>query len=194
MEQALATASPATPWVGRPAHMTLVNEERLLVKRAQRGDIRAFEAIYRAHIDHLYGLCLRMTASRSEAEDCAQEAFIQAWSKINSFRSDSALGTWLHRIAVNVVLGRIRKAHREAERIQAVAVVSEDRPIEPDSSNLEDLAKAIDELPDGARHVFVLSAVYGYSHSETSEMLGIAEGTSKAQLFRARALLAEQLT
>ena len=78
--------------------------------------------------------------------------------------------------------------------MQAVAAVAEDRPIEPDSSKLEDLAKAIDTLPDGARHVFVLTAVFGYSHSETSEMLGIAEGTSKAQLFRARSLLAEQLT
>jgi len=194
LEDALVAVPSATASIGRLPHMTVVSDERLLVKRAQKGDVKAFEALYRAHINHVYGLCLRMTARRSEAEDCAQEAFIQAWSKIDSFRSDSAIGTWLHRIAVNVVLGRIRAARREEERMQAVAAVAEDRPIEPDSSKLEDLAKAIDTLPDGARHVFVLTAVFGYSHSETSEMLGIAEGTSKAQLFRARSLLAEQLT
>lgn len=175
--------------------MTVGSDDELtLVEQAQGGDVRAFEALYRAHVDRVYGLCLRMTANKSDAEDCAQEAFIQAWSKLALFRNDSSLATWLHRIAVNTVLGRFRKAKRDRERLTVVADMVIDTQEVGDSGNIEDLAKVIDQLPDGARHAFVLHAVYGYSHSETSEMLGIAEGTSKAQVHRARSLLAQQLT
>jgi RNA polymerase sigma-70 factor (ECF subfamily) len=139
---------------------TPISNEAAFIARAQAGDTRAFEALYRLHIDRVYGLCLRMTGNVSEAEDCAQEAFIQAWNKLSKFRGDSAFGTWMHRIAVNSVLGR---------------------------------SDAIEKLPEGARHVFVLNAVYGYSHEESGNMLGIAVGTSKAQLHRARRLLAQQL-
>jgi RNA polymerase sigma-70 factor (ECF subfamily) len=134
-----------------------------------------------------------MTGDVSEAEDCAQEAFIQAWNKISKFRGDSAFGTWMHRIAVNSVLGRIRKSKREQDRIQLVADTAPPPAALGDSGNLRDLSDAIDKLPEGARHVFVLSAVYGYSHEESGDMLGIAVGTSKAQLHRARRLLAQQL-
>lgn len=171
-----------------------VNDEAACITRAQRGDVRAFEALYRMHVDRVYGLCLRMTGNVSEAEDCAQEAFIQAWDKLDSFRGDSAFGTWLHRIAVNSVLGRMRKSKREHDRIRAVAETADAPVLTGDSGNLRDLSEAIDRLPEGARHVFVLSAVYGYSHEESSNMLGIAVGTSKAQLHRARRLLAQQLT
>ena len=134
-----------------------------------------------------------MTGNVSEAEDCAQEAFIQAWNKLDRFRGDSAFSTWLHRIAVNAVLGRIRKSKREQDRIQAVAD-TRPAPLETgDSGEMRDLAQAVDRLPEGARHVFVLHAVYGYSHDEAATMLGIATGTSKAQLHRARKLLAQQL-
>ena len=169
------------------------SEEASLVERAQGGDVAAFETLYRGHIDRVYGLCLRMTANRSEAEDCAQEAFIQAWLKLNLFRHDAGFGTWLHRIAVNAVLGRIRKAKREKERLALVADVASATEAVADNGNIDDLARIIDELPEGARHAFVLHAVYGYTHSETGEMLGIAEGTSKAQVHRARNLLAQQL-
>ena len=98
-----------------------MRDETALVARAQSGDTRAFEALYREHVDRVYGLCLRMTGNVGEAEDCAQEAFIQAWKKLARFRGDSAFGTWMHRIAVNAVLGRIRKSKREQDRIQAVA-------------------------------------------------------------------------
>ncbi len=171
-----------------------LNDERVLVKRAQAGGVRAFEALYRIHIERVYGLCLRMTANKSEAEDCTQEAFIQAWTKLGLFRNDSAFGTWLHRIAVNTVLGRIRKSKRDREQMMVVADMVLDPELVGDGENLEDLTRAIDRLPDGARHAFVLHAVYGYSHTETGEMLGIAEGTSKAQVHRARSLLAQQLT
>lgn len=172
---------------------SLPNDESRWVRMAQAGDTRAFEKLYRAHVDKVYGLCLRMTGNPSEAEDCTQDAFIQAWSKLNRFRGESALGTWMHRVAVNTVLGRMRKSRREQDRIRAVAEVASTPPSMGDSGELRDLERAINELPRGARHVFVLHAVYGYSHGETGDMLGIAEGTSKAQLSRARRLLTQQL-
>ena len=170
-----------------------VDEESFWIRRAQKADTRAFEALYRMHIDRVYGLCLRMTGNKSEAEDCAQEAFIQAWKKLAKFRGDSAFGTWLHRIAVNAVLGRMRKSKREQDRIQAAHELGSAPAASSDHGELRDLAEAVDRLPEGARHVFVLSGVYGYSHEEASDMLGIAVGTSKAQLHRARRLLAQQL-
>ena len=175
------------------ARTDIVADEATWIRQAQRSDARAFEALYRLHIDKVYGLCLRMTGNVSEAEDCTQEAFIQAWNKLSKFRGDSAFATWLHRIAVNTVLGRIRKSKREQDRIQTVADTRPE-PLETgDTGELRDLAAAIDRLPEGARHVFVLNAVYGYTHDEAAGMLGIATGTSKAQLHRARRLLAQQL-
>jgi RNA polymerase sigma-70 factor (ECF subfamily) len=170
-----------------------MSDEAALVARARGGDTRAFEVLYREHVDRVYGLCLRMTGNVGEAEDCAQEAFIQAWNKLDRFRGDAAFGTWMHRIAVNAVLGRIRKSKREQDRIKVVAETASSPASIGDSGELRDLSDAIDRLPEGARHVFVLNAVYGYSHEESSDMLGIAVGTSKAQLHRARRLLAQQL-
>ena len=169
------------------------SDELNWVRLAQRADTSAFEKLYRANVDRVYGLCLRMTGNVSEAEDCVQEAFIQAWNKLDKFRGDSAFGTWMHRVAVNVVLGRMRKARREQDRIRAVSDVAPALETIADDGELRDLEQAINELPSGARHVFVLHAVYGYSHGETGDMLGIAEGTSKAQLSRARRLLVQQL-
>ena len=169
------------------------DDEGSLIRRAQRSDPAAFEALYRGNVDRVYGLCLRMTGNVSEAEDCTQEVFIQAWKQLAKFRGDSAFGTWLHRIAVNAVLGRMRKSRREHDRIRAVAELGDPPPVNADSGNLRDLSDAVNRLPEGARHVFVLYAVYGYSHEEAGNMLGIATGTSKAQLHRARRLLAQQL-
>ncbi len=161
----------------------------LVVRRARQGDRRAFEALYREHVGRVYGLCLRMTGEPAEAEDCTQEAFIQAWRKLGQFRGDAAFGTWLHRIAVNAVLARRRRARPE-DPLEARAELT----ATPESaSDQRDLETAIAALPEGARHVFVLHAVYGYTHDETAELLGIAGGTSKAQLHRARRLLAERL-
>ena len=168
-------------------------DESALIQQAQRSNARAFEALYRLHIDKVYGICLRMTGNVSEAEDCAQEAFIQAWNKLEKFRGDSAFSTWLHRIAVNSVLGRMRKSKREQDRIMAVTESAPPTVATGDTGDMRDLSEAVDRLPQGARHVFVLHAVYGYSHDETGDMLGIAAGTSKAQLHRAKRLLAQQL-
>lgn len=171
----------------------IVSEEEVWIRQAKRSNARAFEALYRLHIDKVYGLCLRMTGNVSEAEDCAQEAFIQAWNKLDRFRGDSAFSTWLHRIAVNTVLGRMRKSKREQERTLAVADTQPARVTTGDTGELGDLAAAVNSLPERARHAFVLHAVYGYSHDETAAMLGIASGTSKAQVHRARKLLMQQL-
>jgi RNA polymerase sigma-70 factor (ECF subfamily) len=169
------------------------SEEQRWVEKARASDPRAFEKLYRANVDKVYGLCLRMTGNVAEAEDCVQEAFIQAWNKLDRFRGDSAFGTWMHRVAVNVVLGRMRKSRREQDRIRAVSDVAPPPQVMADDGELRDIEQAINELPSGARHVFVLHAVYGYSHGETGDMLGIAEGTSKAQLNRARRLISQQL-
>ena len=168
-------------------------DEASLIARAQAGDTRAFESLYRQNVERGYALCLRMTGNVSEAEDCTQEAFIQAWKKIAKFRGDSAFGTWMHRIGVNAVLGRMRKSKREQDRLQVVVDTAPSPVVKADTGNLRDLSAAIERLPEGARHVFVLNAVYGYSHEESSDMLGIAVGTSKAQLHRARKLLSQQL-
>ncbi|WP_405235129.1 RNA polymerase sigma factor [Lentisalinibacter orientalis] len=162
----------------------------LAVRRARKGDRRAFEQLYRAHVGQVYGLCLRMTGRPAEAEDCAQDAFIQAWRKLGQFRGDAAFGTWLHRITVNAVLARRRRMRPEdplddGAELGAAAESPADQ---------RDLEAAVATLPEGARHVFVLLAVYGYTHEEAGEMLGIASGTCKAQLHRARRLLAERLS
>jgi RNA polymerase sigma-70 factor (ECF subfamily) len=169
------------------------NDEANWISRAKQADSGAFGELYRMHVDKVYGLCLRMTGNVAEAEDCAQEAFIQAWNKLDKFRGDSAFATWLHRIAVNSVLGRMRKSKREQDRIQMAGEAHEFPATMADSGELRDLSDAVNRLPQGARHVFVLYAVYGYSHEEASNMLGIAPGTSKAQLHRARRLLAQQI-
>ena len=176
-----------------PVTVDIADDEHHWVRKAQAQDTAAFEALYRLHVDKVYGLCLRMTGNASEAEDCAQDAFIQAWTKLDKFRGESAFGTWMHRVAVNTVLGRMRKSRREQDRIRAVTEVSSVPESIGDNGDLQDVELAINELPSGARHVFVLHAVYGYSHGETSGMLGIAEGTSKAQFHRARRLLSQQL-
>jgi len=170
-----------------------ITDEADWIARAQRADSGAFEKLYRMHVDKVYGICLRMTGNVAEAEDCAQDAFIQAWNKLDKFRGDSAFATWLHRIAVNSVLGRMRKSKREQDRIQLAGQEVQSPASVADSGELRDLSEAVDRLPEGARHVFVLYAVYGYSHEEASNMLGIAPGTSKAQLHRARRLLTQQL-
>ena len=170
-----------------------LTDEADWIARAQRADTGAFERLYRMHVDKVYGLCLRMTGNVAEAEDCVQEAFIQAWNKIDRFRGESAFATWLHRIAVNSVLGRMRKSKRERDRIELAGEIADAPTTTADTGELRDLANAVNRLPEGARHVFVLYAVYGYSHEEAGNMLGIAPGTSKAQLHRARRLLAQQL-
>jgi RNA polymerase sigma-70 factor (ECF subfamily) len=175
-----------------------VDWEGALIQRARSGDTRAFERLYREHASRVYGLCLRMTRDPAMAEDCTQEAFINAWRALERFEDRSSMSTWLHRIAVNVVLGKRRKAAPLMVDWDSLVPAGEDESIESDWTletplEVNEIETAIDGLPDGARDVLVLYAIYGYSHSEAAEMLGVAEGTCKAQLHRARGLLRDRL-
>jgi RNA polymerase sigma-70 factor, ECF subfamily len=169
-----------------------VDWEEALVQRAGAGDTRAFERLYREHAGRVYGLCLRITRDAQLAEDCMQETFINAWRALSQFQTRSSLSTWLHRIAVNVSLGKRRKATPVEERDEDAESLDGGWTLET-PVEVEELEAAIDALPDGARDALVLHALYGYSHVEAAQMLGIAEGTCKAQLHRARKLLRERL-
>lgn len=165
-----------------------------LVRRAQRGDVRAFEELYRANAGRVYGLCLRMSGDASQAEELAQEAFIRAWSKLRTFRGESAFSTWLHRLTVNTVLGQLRSRLRREGHQAAVGELDLSEGVRSESPDAAvDLERAIAGLPSGARTVFVLHDVEGYRHNEISKLTGMAVGTSKAQLHRARKLLRKAL-
>ncbi len=156
--------------------------------------MRAFEALYRQHVARVYALCLRMTGQPALAEDCTQECFISAWRALAGFKAQSSLSTWLHRIAVNAVLGQRRRGQSDLTRL--AVPIDEDALAVSDNTaagGTADIETALARLPPGARDVVVLVGVYGHSHEEASEFLGIAVGTSKAQLHRGRRLLALQL-
>jgi RNA polymerase sigma-70 factor (ECF subfamily) len=163
-----------------------------LLEQARRGDVRAFERLYRETCARIHGLCLRLTRDVATAEDCTQETYLRAWRALPRFEGRSQLGTWLHRIAVNVVIERRRRGGVEPDSLDDVDEldhgVAFDTPVEE-----REIEQAIDSLPDGARDALVLCAIYGHSHAEAAEMLGLAEGTCKAQLHRARALLRVRL-
>lgn len=173
-------------------------EDRQLVAAAAAGDRAAFESLYRRHVGRVHALCLRMTGNRATAEDCVQETFVQSWLKLQAFEGRSEFPTWLHRVAVNCVLSRQRaESRRPSGHLRPVDQDAADPwgadPGETDPGTDLDLERAIASLPEGARNVFVLHAVAGYSHEETAGMLGVAVGTCKAQLHRARRLLETRL-
>jgi len=158
------------------------------VRDAQRGDVAAFERLYHAYAARIYALCLRMTGHAGDAEDCTQNTFLSAWRKLDQFRAASGFGTWLHRIAVNEVLMAQRRRQPDQDDR------ADERPAP--SARLDvrlDLDAAIATLPRQARHVFVLRAVYGYSHIEVAEWLDIAPGTVRAHYFHARDALKRAL-
>ena len=166
------------------------------VRRAAGGDADAFEGVYRAHVGRVYALCLRMAGEPQHAHELTQDVFIRAWEKLATFRGDSAFDTWLHRLAVNVVLMDRRLAARRAED-DIESAEGEARPLAasaPPAGLRMDIEHAIAALPPMARQVLVLFDIEGYEHREIGAQLGIAEGTSKAHLFRARRLLRETLS
>ena len=168
------------------------------VQLAAHGDRRAFERIYRANTDRVFSICVRMTGDRVRAEELTQDVFVRAWEKLGSFRGESAFSTWLHRLAVNLVLNERKSERRQESRMDAGV---EDMDVLPATRNREDnspalsmdLEQAIAGLPPGARKVFVLHDVEGYTHEEIGGMLGVTSGGCKAQLHRARMLLREAL-
>lgn len=172
--------------VNRLTRFPVVELDAQLITRAARGDMRAYEALYRHHVGRVYGLCLRMTGDVSTAEECTQDAFVRAWHKLDSFQGRSRFSTWLHRIAVNSVLDKRRDRETSVGEAEAAAEAA-------DLEQAIDLDDAIRRLPGGARDVFVLHVIYGYTHDQVAELLGLAPGTCKAQLHRARKLLRERL-
>ena len=166
--------------------------DHALARAAGEGDMAAFEELYKRHNRRVYSVCLRMTHNVSEAEDLTQEAFIQLFRKIGSFRGDSAFTTWLHRLAVNQVLMHFRKKSVKLERTTEegetpVQIVhGSENPNKMPVLDRISLDRAIAKLPPGYRSVFVLHDVEGHEHDDIARMLGVAVGTSKSQLHKAR--------
>jgi RNA polymerase sigma factor (sigma-70 family) len=163
------------------------------VARAAAGDVRAFEALYRLHLPRVHGLVRRMTAGR-DADEITQDVFVRVWQKLGTFRGDSSFGTWLHRLAVNVVIERFRSDQARRAKLHDGEDVFEMLAAPADTRDLGmDFETALEKLPDGAREIFVLHDVEGHKHHEIATMLGISAGTSKAQLHRARMILRRHL-
>lgn len=168
-------------------------EEAERVAAARDGDQVAFAALYRDHVGRVHALCLRLLADRALAEDLTQEAFVKAWHQLGSFRAEARFATWLHRLTVNTVVSYQRRHGPWLSWLRDGPTAPE--PTDPASPAARlDLEAAIARLPVRARQVFVLLDVEGYSHEQAADALGIAVGTSKAQLHRARQLLRETLS
>jgi RNA polymerase sigma-70 factor (ECF subfamily) len=180
------------PSFSRTAAPATRDQERALVERCQRGDLGAFEELYRAHAGRLFSLTCRMVGNPADAEDLLQDIFLAAHRKLETFRGDSALGTWLYRLAANQCLDYLRS---RAARTSQVTDSLDDEPWIPDAGSRGlaertvskmDLERAMAQLPEGCRAAFVLHDVEGLEHGEVAEVLGIAEGTSKSQVHKAR--------
>ncbi len=166
-------------------------DDQQLIARVQQGDPAAERAMYDAHVDRVWRLVFRIVGDGDTAQDCVQETFIRAFTRLSDFRGESALGTWIGSIAISTALNALRKLKRdrgrEVDLDEAAPLGTRDRRAEPDLKAR--LHQAIDELPDGYRAVFLMHDVEGYTHEEIAQTLGVQPGTSKAQLFRARAKL-----
>lgn len=190
MAMALRPETTATAQDPSAPALTVVESDLV---RAANGDRDAFERVYRAHVGRVYSICLRMIGDRTEAEEATQDVFVRLWSKVSLYRGESRFTTWLHRLAVNVVLTRRKAESRHTDRA-AWGEMLEMVPQQELPVGLSmDLEAAIGALPEGARRVFILHDVEGYKHEEIGSMLGITSGGSKAQLHRARLLLRKVL-
>jgi RNA polymerase sigma-70 factor (ECF subfamily) len=177
--------------------------EAATIERAQQGDAEAFAVLYEKHKRRVYSLCLRMTANTGEAEDLAQEAFLQLYRKIATFRGESAFSTWLHRLAVNVVLMHLRKKTLPSVSLEETTQGTDEDSPKKDfgaddvalagSIDRLQLQKAVNDLPPGYRMIFVLHDVEGYEHNEIAGLVGCSIGNSKSQLHKARMKLRELL-
>ena len=183
-----------------PAASSPRQAELALVERCRNGELGAFEELYNAHAGRLYSLAYRMLGNPTDAEDQLQEIFLTAHRKLGSFRGESALGTWLYRLAVNLCLDYLRS--RTGRAVQLTDAL-EDDPVTPDPGGRGlaertvtkmDLERALAQLPIGCRTAFVLHDVEGLEHREVAEVMGIAEGTSKSQVHKARLRLRALLT
>jgi RNA polymerase sigma-70 factor, ECF subfamily len=185
----MMTPTPGAPPLTRSSGPPPPSRDAVEVALAASGDAHAFERLYRAHVARVHSLVRRMLGDE-EADEVTQDVFVRVWQKLGTFRGESAFSTWLHRLAVNVVLARRadlgtrrRRFHDDDEPLELVST----RSASPETSM--DFEQALARLPDGARQVFVLHDVEGYRHEEIAGMLGLATGTSKSQLHRARMAL-----
>jgi RNA polymerase sigma-70 factor, ECF subfamily len=179
------------------------SEEAQAIERAKQGDAEAFQALYDRHKRRVYSLCLRMTANTAEAEDLTQEAFLQLYRKIATFRGESAFSTWLHRLSVNVVLMHLRKKNLPVVSLEETTQAGEDDSPKKDfgaddlslagSIDRLQLQRAVNDLPPGYRTIFVLHDVEGYEHNEIAAIVGCSIGNSKSQLHKARMKLRDML-
>ena len=169
--------------------------EAQLIQKALEGDVAAFEQLYRENVGRVFALCLRLASDPTLAEELTQDVFVRAWQKLGSFRGQSAFSSWLYPLTVNVALTERRSRVRRTSRVFGAEdpTVFEKPGGSPQHEAGFDLEKALAQLPPGARSVFVLHDVEGYRHEEIAELIGVATGTSKAQLHRARKLLREAL-
>ena len=164
------------------------------VARAAAGDVRAFEDLYRTHLPRVHALVRRMTGGR-DAEELTQDVFVRAWQKLGTFRGDASFSTWLHRLAVNVVIERFRSDQVRRARLHDGEDIFDTLPAPAQTRDIGmDFEAALEKLPDGAREIFVLHDVEGYKHHEIATLLDISPGTSKAQRHRARMMLRRHLT
>jgi RNA polymerase sigma-70 factor, ECF subfamily len=177
--------------------------EGVLIERAKQGDAEAFQMLYDKHKRRVYSLCLRMTANTAEAEDLAQEAFLQLYRKIATFRGESAFSTWLHRLSVNVVLMHLRRKSLPVVSLEETTQGMDDDSPRKDfgaddvalagSIDRLQLQRAVDSLPPGYRTIFVLHDIEGYEHNEIARIAGCSVGNSKSQLHKARMKLRDLL-
>jgi RNA polymerase sigma-70 factor (ECF subfamily) len=182
--------------------LTLAPSEAEAIERAKQGDAEAFALLYGLHKRRVYSLCLRMTANSAKAEDLTQEAFLQLFRKIGTFRGESAFSTWLHRMAVNVVLMQLRKKSLPIVPLEETLEIEEEAsrkelgaqdPVLSGSIDRLRLQRAVEALPRGYQRIFVLHDVEGYEHNEIAAMVGCSIGNSKSQLHKARRKLRESL-
>jgi RNA polymerase sigma-70 factor (ECF subfamily) len=163
------------------------------VARAASGDVRAFEQLYQTHLPRVHSLVRRMAGGR-DTDELTQDVFVRVWQKLGTFRGDSSFTTWLHRLAVNVVIERFRTERSRRQRLHDGEEIFEILSGPSHSRDLSmDFEAALEKLPDGAREIFVLHDVEGYKHHEIASLLDISAGTSKAQLHRARMMLRKHL-
>ncbi len=187
--------SDSTEETVKAINQALLLTELELVERAKAGDQRAFRSLYEMNVDRIYRLTYRMAGEEELAMDFAQEAFVRAWNRLDQFRGDAAFSTWLHSITVSVALNGLRKVdrHRKRERsLEDAAPVAASNPV-AEPGVRERIEEAVEGLPEIYRTVFLMHDLEGFSHGEIAEALGVAEGTSKARLSRARSRLRETL-
>jgi RNA polymerase sigma-70 factor (ECF subfamily) len=196
MRPSKVTVHPAAARTAAPATR---QDELALVERCRRGDLGAFEELYRAHAGRLYSVALRLLGNPADAEDLLQEIFLAAHRKLDTFRGESAVGTWLYRLATNLCLDHLRSRAGRSRQVTD-SLEGEREVFDTATSTLAeqtvtkmDLERALARLPEGCRAAFVLHDVEGLEHREVAEILGVAEGTSKSQVHKARLKLRAML-